>query len=64
MGHFIFNTLLFHERIKKNIYYQNKKLNIIIPFIDNYLNQANSYLLNFWKKIFTLKIKVLLNTLI
>ena len=57
MGHFIFNTLLFHERKKKNIYYQNKKLNIIIPFIDNYLNQANSYLLNFWKKFFYIEDK-------
>ncbi len=50
IGHLFFNTLLFIERKKKKIYHQNKKINFIIPYIDNQSIISNKYLLRFWKK--------------
>ena len=35
---------------KKKIYHQNKKINFIIPYIDNQSIISNKYLLRFWKK--------------
>ena len=51
IGHLFFNTLLFIERKKKKIYHQNKKINFIIPYIDNQSIISNKYLLNIIKLV-------------